>query len=28
MLKPAGFFGRNPAFDVPVPGGHCHAEAS
>ena len=28
MLKPAGFFDRNPALDVPAPGGHCHAEAS
>jgi hypothetical protein len=24
MLKPAGFFGRNPALDVaPSPSGHC-----
>jgi hypothetical protein len=28
MLKPTGFFDRNPALDVPAPGGHCHAEAS
>jgi len=28
MLKPAGFFDRDPALDVPAPGGHCHAEAS
>jgi Cu2+-containing amine oxidase len=27
-LLPAGFFDRNPALDVPAPGGHCHAEAS
>jgi hypothetical protein len=26
MLKPAGFSGRNPALDVPAPGGHCHAD--
>jgi primary-amine oxidase len=23
MLKPTGFFGRNPALDVPAPPGHC-----
>jgi Cu2+-containing amine oxidase len=27
MIKPAGFFDRNPALDVPA-GGHCHTEAS
>jgi Cu2+-containing amine oxidase len=28
MLKPAGFFDRNPTLDVPVPGGQWHAGAS
>jgi primary-amine oxidase len=28
MLKPAGFFDRNPALDMPAAGGHCHEEAS
>jgi hypothetical protein len=28
MLKPAGFFDRHPALDVPAPGGDCYAEAS
>jgi hypothetical protein len=28
MLKPAGFFDRNPTPGVPVPGGHCQLEAS
>jgi primary-amine oxidase len=23
VLKPSGFFGRNPTLDVPPPGGHC-----
>ena len=23
MLKPTGFFDRDPALDVPAPGGHC-----
>jgi primary-amine oxidase len=26
MLKPTGFFDRNPTLDVPAPSGHCHAE--
>jgi primary-amine oxidase len=25
-LKPAGFFDRNPALDVPPPAAHCHTE--
>jgi hypothetical protein len=28
MFKPVGLCDRNPALDVPVPGGHCDAEAS
>ena len=24
MLKPFGFFDRNPALDLPPSGGHCH----
>jgi primary-amine oxidase len=24
MLKPSGFFDRNPTLDVPAPSGHCH----
>jgi primary-amine oxidase len=28
MLKPTGFFDRNPTLDVPAPGDHCHPEAS
>jgi primary-amine oxidase len=24
MLKPTGFFDRNPTLDVPPPVGHCH----
>jgi primary-amine oxidase len=26
MLKPTGFFNRNPTLDVPAPSDHCHAE--
>jgi primary-amine oxidase len=26
MLKPTGFFDRNPTLGVPAPAGHCHAE--
>jgi primary-amine oxidase len=26
MLKPTGFFDRNPTLDVPAPGSHCHPE--
>ncbi len=26
MLKPTGFFDRNPTLDVPAPSGHCHGE--
>jgi len=26
MLKPTGFFDRNPTLDVPAPSGHCHAD--
>jgi primary-amine oxidase len=26
MLKPSGFFDRNPTLDVPATGGHCHAD--
>jgi len=26
MLRPTGFFDRNPTLDVPRPSGHCHAE--
>jgi hypothetical protein len=26
LLKPAGFFDRNPTLDVPALGGHCHAK--
>ncbi len=26
MLKPTGFFDRNPTLDVPAPAGHCSAE--
>jgi primary-amine oxidase len=26
MLRPTGFFDRNPTLDVPAPSGHCHAE--
>jgi primary-amine oxidase len=25
MLRPTGFFDRNPTLDVPAPRGHCHA---
>ena len=28
MLKPTGFFDRNPTLDVPAPGGHCHPDSS
>jgi len=28
MVKPTGFFDRNPTLDMAAPGGHCHAEAS
>jgi primary-amine oxidase len=27
MLKPTGFFDRNPTLDVPAPGGHCHTDS-
>jgi hypothetical protein len=27
LLKPTGFFDRNPILDVPAPGGHRHAES-
>jgi primary-amine oxidase len=26
MLKPTGFFDRNPTLDVPPPSGHCHPD--
>jgi len=26
MLKPTGFYDRNPTLDVPAPAGHCHAD--
>jgi primary-amine oxidase len=26
MLKPTGFFDRNPTLDVPAPASHCHPE--
>jgi len=28
MLKPTGFFDRNPTLDVPPPAGHCHADGA
>jgi hypothetical protein len=28
MLKPAGFFDRNPGLDVPPPTSHCCADQS
>ncbi len=28
MLKPSGFFDRNPTLDVPAPSGHCHPKAA
>jgi primary-amine oxidase len=27
MLKPTGFFDRNPTLDVPAPAGHCHPDS-
>jgi len=26
MLKPTGFFDRNPTLDVPAPASHCHPD--
>jgi len=26
MLRPTGFFDRNPTLDVPAPAAHCSAE--
>jgi primary-amine oxidase len=26
MLRPTGFFDRNPTLGVPAPSGHCHAD--